>query len=909
MLHEKVFQDQVDRFFDWVDTDTGLRALIAVIRTGVLLALIYYFFPLLNHPDFKNQRIAILVSLICFTLYTIVFGLEVLHPPEVMQTLPLKIAQPVTEIGFYILFYLLSRNSWSDIFFLCFLPLFLSFRYLTMRSALIILAVTALSFSAALFVIKTATGLDTFIFIRTLLARNFFLLLFPTLFYSVRHRFSVMEAVRREHSEWTNAFDALGAGVIAIGPEQQILFVNRFLRERHGQYTERQTCAAYLRCQGAKCDWCSNRNRSATTSALVERVFKNKDEQSYHATITPFPLFDQGRAMGAMAIITDISKHTQHEQQLAQTLAQTQGRERDLTQERAKWLQTYNDLGKRLTGYADLEGLLQFVVDQVKVKMNVEVASLFLFDRHNEFLVRKSTAGIEAEWEPDEKYRMGDGLVGNTVAPVGEQKYGRPLHFVEADKDPHINLVYLHKYQEKLQSHLLKHLVTVPLNGKDRSFGVLRVINKLEKNGALSQTGFIQKDVDFLVTIASMIAIAVENTALLQETKQYLSDIKAVHDSSQTVASSLNREEMLNKVVNIAGRVSSSDHTSIVLVDDEGRLIMSVEDHPIQPPPHERARPTGMTTQILKTHQAVFVADVTDNPSVHNPAILDCGFRSYAGIPIVARQKLLGVLFVHSKQTNAFAHQADILEIFCNHVATALENIRLYQQMSDVARLEARRLLSEDLHDTMNFLHATLVMGIAYQQELFENQAYTEAAANLSKSRKAATHTYRTLQRLMTDVRDPILQDQGLIPALQHYVEMLPSLVVTFEVHGHAALPKDVEYAIYRIAQEAISNAFKHSGHTEQVQVTVELCKTPTNFRLDVADNGNGFDVALTQKNKDAFGLQAMERWARSIHAQYDIASQPGAGTQVCVLGAFGNPEGIHDGHENSSFGRRRSSA
>lgn len=904
MLSEKTLQAQAARFFDffdWVDTDSGLRAFIAMIRTAMLLALIYYFIPLLHNPKFENVHTLILITLGCFTLYTVIFGLAVLCPPEVMQATPLRIGQPIVEIGFYILFYWLSRNSWSDIFFLCFLPLFLSFRYLTMRSALIILALTSLSFSVALYMIKIATDMDTFTFIRTLLARNFFLLLFPTLFYSVSHRLSVMEAVRRERSELVHAFDSLGAGVLAIDQTKRILFVNQFLRERHGAYDESHTCASYLRCQSATCDWCiqaAKRGGASTKSSAREQVFQTKNGQVYHATLTSFPLQDKGEAKGAVAIITDISKHTQHEQQLALNLAQAQGRERDLTQERAKWLQTYNELGQRLSGYADVEELLQFVVDEVKSKMDVELASLFLFDKRDEFLVRKTTAGIESSWLLDEKYRIGEGIVGKTVTPVGQQKYGEPFYTNEADKEPSRYITYQEKYREKLKSHQVKHAITVPLNGQTKSFGVLRVLNKLNADGSLAPTGFTQNDVDFLVTIASMVAIAVENTLLLGETKRYLSDIKAVHDTSQTIASSLNLKEMLTKIVSIAGNVSNSDHTGIALVEDD-RLAMSVEDHPLEPLLHERARLTGVTRQIIQAQTPVFVDDTQVDPLKHNPIIFARDFRSYAGIPISARNKVLGVLFVHSKQTNAFAQQADILEIFCNHVATALENMRLYQQMSDVARLEARRLLSEDLHDTMNFLHATLVMGISYQQELMENQAYADATANLSKSSKAAMHTYRTLQRLLTDVRDPILQDQGLLPALQYYVEMLPSLAVTFEVSGHGELPKDIEYAIYRITQEAISNAFKHSGSAEQVQVTFALFKTPTSFRLDVRDHGCGFDVALIQKNKDAFGLQAMERWAHSVNAHYNITSQPGAGTHVCVFGAFGRTEGVQYGREN----------
>src|SRR5689334_22516988 len=101
MLSEKMLQAQAARFFDffdWVDTDSGLRAFIAMIRTAMLLALIYYFIPLLHNPKFENVHTLILITLGCFTLYTVIFGLAVLRPPEVMQAIPLRIGQPIVEI-------------------------------------------------------------------------------------------------------------------------------------------------------------------------------------------------------------------------------------------------------------------------------------------------------------------------------------------------------------------------------------------------------------------------------------------------------------------------------------------------------------------------------------------------------------------------------------------------------------------------------------------------------------------------------------------------------------------------------------------------------------------------------------------------------------------------------------------
>ncbi len=369
-------------------------------------------------------------------------------------------------------------------------------------------------------------------------------------------------------------------------------------------------------------------------------------------------------------------QQTQQQTKLAAQLLASDNQVRDLTRERARWFETYTHLGKRLAGFGDLEELQHFVVAEIQARLQTETCTLFLLDTQGEYLLRKATVGVEESWLTEEKYRIGEGIVGSTLTTTGAQKYGKPIRTSDADHYPVVNPETIKQYQQKLRSGQVKHLITVPLNGQERSFGVLRVLNKLTPAGDLSPTGFSQEDEDFLMTIAAMMAIALEHGRLLTEHKAYLQEIKALHDASQAVLSSGQQQDVLHKIVTLAGRVSGSAYTGVALVGEGGTLSTSVEDRKTRVALHKRARPqSGFTYKIIQGGEMYVCDDTAIDPQIHNPVILEMGYRSYAGLPIITRNKVRGVLYVHSPLPYAFCQKQELLQIFLEH-RRPFENVR-----------------------------------------------------------------------------------------------------------------------------------------------------------------------------------------------------------------------------------------
>lgn len=764
------------RLYRALDRDDGMLRLIAVMRLGALLSLVFYFLSPLEHPTPDDREALVIIALVCFGLFAALAAVLAWRHSKRLLTLGGKVLPIVGDVLFITAFYWLSGNARADIYLLYLLPLFTAVRYLRVPWAALLLIFTCLCFSIILAILSYAPSdyPPPPQFLRTLLARNA-VLIGLTFLQALRWPFSILQ----------DAQDA---------------------------------------------------------------------------------------------------------QRLEAELAFSADQVKELARERQRWLETITELGQRLAGLVNIELLYAFVVEETKRRLSAEACTLFLLNEQTNLLERTATAGVNSNWLPNEKYRIGEGIVGSTLGKSSSMTDSRPIRTVKADEHPGVDMVILRAYEHELRSGQVKHACTAPLNnGQARSFGVLRVLNKLEPDGTLTPGGFSQEDEDFLVTIAAMVAIAVENTRLHDQTTRYFEEFKAVHEASQAVVSAQKLTDVLQTIVSLAGRVAGSTHTGVVLADEEGVLIDSVEDGPAATPLHKRARVNGATHRIIRSRQPLFCTDTGCEPEEHNPLILQRGIKSYAGLPIIGRTKVHGVLFVHSEQPDAFSSNAQLLQTFCNHAATALDNADTFERLDEVARRNARGRLSEDLHDCMNFLHGALVLGTSYQRDLLEEDEREGAVENAKRLSKAALHTYRSLRELLQDVRDPVLEAHGLRVALQRYARLLTQTTVEFHFNTATRLNKDVEHTVYKIAREALHNALKHSnqndGSQEAIKIGVDFTVYAGRYTLSVRDNGPGFSPESVLAKGDAFGLQAMQRWAYEINAELNFESAPGQGARVTMCG------------------------
>ena len=138
----------------------------------------------------------------------------------------------------------------------------------------------------------------------------------------------------------------------------------------------------------------------------------------------------------------------------------------------------------------------------------------------------------------------------------------------------------------------------------------------------------------------------------------------------------------------------------------------------------------------------------------------------------------------------------------------------------------------------------------------------------------------------MSELRPPMLDDYGLLPALQWYAnEFSGRTGIQVTVDGDeemGRLPQGSEIALFRIAQEALNNVAKHA-HAKHVQITLEL--SGAQFIMSVADDGVGINAAAAPatRQRQGLGMVTMRERTQAVGGRFEIGAAPGRGTRVVV--------------------------
>jgi two-component system sensor histidine kinase UhpB len=202
------------------------------------------------------------------------------------------------------------------------------------------------------------------------------------------------------------------------------------------------------------------------------------------------------------------------------------------------------------------------------------------------------------------------------------------------------------------------------------------------------------------------------------------------------------------------------------------------------------------------------------------------------------------------------------------------------------AQEQERARIARELHDGLGQMLTAIKLGMAAAaRELSGHQA--SAKAHLEGARALIDEGLDEVQRVVLDLRPPALDSLGLPAALNACVRDI-ARASGIEVTVEAApfdrrLPAAVETALYRICQEALTNAVRHAN-AQRVEVT--LAEDGRRVHMAVVDDGVGFDPAETTRSDRAVegvGLLSMERRAAEVEGVFRIDSTPGAGTRVHV--------------------------
>lgn len=191
-----------------------------------------------------------------------------------------------------------------------------------------------------------------------------------------------------------------------------------------------------------------------------------------------------------------------------------------------------------------------------------------------------------------------------------------------------------------------------------------------------------------------------------------------------------------------------------------------------------------------------------------------------------------------------------------------------------------RAKMARDLHDELGQVQTAVVLA---SRSLINAQSLEQARERGELVHQMAAEAMETTRRLARGLSPSVLADFGLGRAIERLCEDFTaagSIEVSAENGvGHARFKSDLEIAVYRVAQEAITNAARHSGGS---RVWVRLTRDGGRLVLEVTDNGRGFDPSSISPPSDGgLGIPGMNERTVLLGGRFEILPASGGGTTV----------------------------
>jgi two-component system NarL family sensor kinase len=254
------------------------------------------------------------------------------------------------------------------------------------------------------------------------------------------------------------------------------------------------------------------------------------------------------------------------------------------------------------------------------------------------------------------------------------------------------------------------------------------------------------------------------------------------------------------------------------------------------------------------------------------------GLRYHASIPLYFGERPLGIMNVAAPAWRRLtARELDLLSTIASQVGVAIERARLAGESVQLARIEERSRLAREIHDTLaqRLTAIALHLEAAIEADRESGQARADLDRALALSRGGIEDARGSMRQLRTAAA-PSLSDA--LGSLAHAFAAETGIRVHVRSEGEPPpASRADEEELLRIAGEALMNVQKHAHATD---VEVALTSRGRALRLEVADNGRGFNP---RARTAGFGLVGMRERANALGGRLQIASRPRRGTRIVV--------------------------
>ncbi len=548
------------------------------------------------------------------------------------------------------------------------------------------------------------------------------------------------------------------------------------------------------------------------------------------------------------------------------------------------------DLAFGVLSDLDVEAVLERVLDAARELTGARYAALGILDRSRSELERFITAGLdEATRGQIGGLPRGRGILGELIADP------RPLRLADVGAHPH-------SYGFPPGHPPMKTFLGVPVVVAGDVFGNLYLTEKC------GEEEFTAADERALVRLAEFAGVAIDHARRYTEVDNQRSalgrTVQAL-DATVQIARAIGDETDLAKILELVakrGRALVAARSLVIEHERGGQMVVAAGAGELVPGLIGKRVDVrdSLAAAALRTSNTRRLEEGPNRARFERHGLGQLGFRANAGlvVPLIFRGRGHGVLIAVDKLEHGPAFTADdqrLLEAFATSAATAIATARSVELERASQRLAAaeqeRARWARELHDETLQNLAALRIGLAKQLRQGSVDTLTELVSDAVTQLESEIANLRSL---ITELRPIALDDLGVESAIEDLVERArrEGLQVELAIElGRGSTERhstEMETALYRITQEALTNARKH-GVARRVFIDIQAYDH--DLHLVVRDDGVGFDP---NTRTDGFGLDIMRERAELLGGRLEIDSAPGRGTQISAVLVTARATGQH---------------
>ena len=361
--------------------------------------------------------------------------------------------------------------------------------------------------------------------------------------------------------------------------------------------------------------------------------------------------------------------------------------------------------------------------------------------------------------------------------------------------------------------------------------------------------------------------------------------LAALDEAIRAISGVVALEQVLQLIVDAVRELADAEYAALGLSDQSGkieRFMTSGISREAREAIGALPRGHGLLGLIIREGQSFRIPDIATDPRRHGFPDRHPEMHSFLGVPVTVEGRPVGDLYLTNKRgaSEFTPDDQQLVERFALHAGLAIENARLRDRVRALAVVEERERIGQDLHDGVIGRIYAVALSLDDLDQIMASRP-DEAVERVDRAIDALHGAIGEIRSFIFGLR-PGSEEGGLTAALETLADELRSATgVRVVVHAsHPPVVRDeIANELLKVAREALSNVARHANATS---ATVTLTTTELELRLEVTDDGQGFDPAAPIASGHR-GLENMQRRAERLGGRLAVVSAAGSGTRIIL--------------------------